>query len=124
MTGRAKFPAASPSELVNWGKLVAAATWTAKYPSEHKVLFKARKRTLGQNLPDGQMVVGSAFDRLCRLCNVWGSLSIRERQGRAGDLKAAAEACAAALTALGVTAGAEPFAAAPRRPGWWQEPGQ
>ena len=88
-------------DAARFGKLVAAATAAAAYPEgETKKLSKARNGVRGRTLPPGQAVVGSAFDRLCRMGDRWGAMLATARIAAAGELGALAGECGAVLAAL------------------------
>ena len=88
-------------DAARFGKLVAAATAAAAYPEgETKKLSKARRAVRGRTLPPGQAVVGSPFDRLCRMADRWASMLATARIDAAEELAGLAQACGDVLATL------------------------
>lgn len=88
-------------DQARWARLAAAAHKAAAYPEgETKPLSKARNAVRGRTMPMGQAVIGSPFDRLCRMADRWGGMLATARIEAAGELGALAESCDAVLAAL------------------------
>lgn len=84
-----------------YATLVARALAAAGYPEgETKKLSKARRAVRGRTMPPGQAVVGSAFDRLCRMADRWASMLATDRITAADELGGLAAACREVLAAL------------------------
>ncbi len=97
----ARHAAAGPEDMKRWAKLVLACAQAARDPGgDPKAVARGRRGVRGRIMPPGQAVVGSVFDRLCRMADRWPGMLGVARIGEAGALKALVDEAAAVLDAL------------------------